>query len=197
MFFNIKRFFLFVFLFFTFAGCFENEEPGQRYPIEDYLPLKIGNWWEYVAVETNDTFLLEITKCDTFEGNLYYFISRENPLNGGFFFCFDGKIGYEPGILVISDDTGPDILLKEPIESGNKWSGDFFGFEDDTLIIEEIAPTTYVPAGSFENCIMVRWKNTDIPHLAYSVYGWDFAPGVGIIRWVRIEKEDEDFRDES
>jgi hypothetical protein len=187
--------FLFCPLFTIFTGCFKDNNPAQIYPIEDYLPLKVGNWWKYVEVTTGDTIIREITKCDTFEGNLYYHVSREDSSYGGFFFCFDGQIGWEPGVQIISDDTGPDILLKEPIESGARWSADVFPFDDDTLIIAEIKSQTSVPSGVFENCVMVRWEDTPDVYFCCSAYGWDFAPDVGIIRWVRISKED--FENES
>jgi hypothetical protein len=179
-FFTVKKLFCACFwILFIFTGCIEDNSSGQAYPVEDYFPMEVGNWWKYAEMETGDTLVRRITGCDTFEGQQYYEIFEGGSIEG-LLSCYDGRIGWIDAAQPIVDSSDWEILLKEPIEAGEEWAN---GYGNSSVVIKNINAKMSIPAGVFDSCVTVRWKSSD---LSLNTLGWDFAPGVGIVRWVKL-----------
>lgn len=147
--------------------------------ISDYIPMKVGYIWEYEG-EGNE-YASYTSKIEFAENNRY----QEAQDNGGtvmanIYEVRDDSIihvyqmgeNYEHKNLLKEKDNLEDIVLKLPIQVGNKWVG-----EENSYEIIDTKATITVPYGTFNDSVVVKrtYKDGSESYLHY-------AKGVGLLQ---------------
>jgi hypothetical protein len=161
----------------------------------DYFPLNEGWSWEYIQTDLKKDIQTKIiiTTLATRELQgtkvIPRKIEREDISHGSIvsskkiifvflikssehveIFANQGLTDIEPKI-----SEKPTILLKFPIKSGNTWKND-----NQDASIESINEEITVPAGTFKDCIKVKFTHESA--LRIENIAW-YAPGVGLIKY--------------
>jgi hypothetical protein len=138
-------------------------EPPPPSPVATYFPLAVGNAWTYETrfgqrVETNTVSIVSA------EGGVFT-DSRNNR-------------------LVLDDEGLRDerrYLLRAPLAVGTTWKSIVDVGKTETYEIADTHATVTVPAGTFEDVILVRGRSRVDAGTELSVE-WAYAPGVGLVR---------------
>jgi len=129
----------------------------------DYHPLAVGNSWTYVGKMKGQPVAKTVSLTGMKDG---FFVDSEN---GGL------KVDAEG----LRDEKR--YLLKEPLERGKTWSSIVSVSSTEHYEIADTGFTTTVPAGTFNDCVLVRATNrADQNHSLKAE--WTYAPDVGIVR---------------
>ena len=175
----------------------------------DYLPLTVGNYW----VSRCDsgipaTFSRVIDGTDTILGEEYFRI-RDNRTEDDSLCCDSawmwlredtsgvvwGAYGDSP--LLDSVQIFDPPILRMPnaaIDSGYTWEYDLPGLGHYKHVTESISENVTVPAGTFNDCIMVSHLLTSVPgETLQRSYGY-FAQYVGVVLHKGWEAWSGDFR---
>jgi len=139
------------------------EEPKLR--AADYQPLAIGNQWTYAGKVGGQPVEKTITITEKRDG----------------FFADDAG-----GMLRMDAEGLRDemrYLLRDPLESGNKWKSIVSVSSTEQYEIVDVGFTTAVKAGVFNDCVLVRGSNRIDAERALRT-DWTYAPQVGIVRIV-------------
>lgn len=147
--------------------------------ISAYMPMKVGYIWEYEG-EGNE-YASYTAKIEFTENNRY----QEAKDNGGTVMANIYEVtkdsivhvyqmgeSYEHKNLLKEKDNLEDIILKLPIEVGNKWVG-----EENSYEIIDTKATITVPYGTFNDCLVVKRTYKDGSE-NYSHY----KEGVGLLQ---------------
>jgi hypothetical protein len=150
---------LFIFLF---IACPSKEE--------DYVPLKIGNWWEFQ--KGSDTLKLEVLSTETHTSgkevfsvcnNLWtytdtcYLLEENDKL-----FCYETL-----------NDTIPMVLLELPLEQDKSWEV-MKSIIARVITKEELS----LPAGKFSDCCKIQIFYDTTPQ---DEYYW-YVSNVGLVK---------------
>jgi hypothetical protein len=183
---------------------------------ESYYPLKEGMNWEYQFLLTsmlsniggqkmivtnfapremkNETVTPQ--KVDVLGQSSFVYIGKDN--NGVFEFAKQLPNAFEPGI-----NKSPQYILKNPINVGISWVVEYetvllnrnFSIPLNTTI-ENIDEIVTIPAGTFKNCVRVKYTGRVDRNLGpfkgkarinVESHSW-YAPGVGMIKSIIEEK---------
>lgn len=183
-------------------GCGDDStgpgEPGE----DDWLPLAVGNSWNYstegLMVSEGDSTDIE----GVFEREITCKVSHQqgfdvwelesmlemtfHPREGSSYTVTDTSYSYvylDDTELRLYEDTITteyQLMLMLPLEVGDTW----YPFPDDTTVVREvmsISASVTVPAGSFTGCSHVRDTDSTAPESESAIY---FARGVGSLREV-------------
>ena len=136
--------------------------PAPEMPKEEdislYYPLGEGYEWEYEGVgneyasytkkvthSNNNRFQAMIDNGGTRSANIYE-ITDDSVVNT----YMEGEV-YDDKNVLDKENNLNVILIKLPIEVGNKWES-----EENSYEIVDINALVTVPAGTFDNCISVK-----------------------------------------
>jgi hypothetical protein len=132
--------------------------PTEEVDISDYMPMKVGYTWEYEG-EGNE-YASYTSKIEFAENNRF----QEAQDNGGtlmanIYEVRDDSIvhvyqmgeNYEHKNLLKEKDNLNDVILKLPLQAGNKWIG-----EENSYEIIDTKATITVPYGTFTDCVVVK-----------------------------------------
>lgn len=172
---------IFVFLLITATaiGCTakQSETPAQPItPVEEkdiglYMPMKVGSIWEYEG-EGNE--YASYTLSVEYEEENRYQLTRDN---GGTVIADIYEVredsivhvylageSYDHTNLLKQQNNLEDIVLKLPIEVGNKWVS-----EENSYEIIDTKATLIVPYGTFNDCVVVRrtYKDGSEEYMSY------------------------------
>ncbi len=179
-------------LFFLIA--FIGQIGGAREPkTPDYYPLKEGWSWKYKVVYQRGgdkgPKLLEMTvvnlapeKIGQQKATPRKFIREELEHTVYFIHQKDGVWGVgakEKGKEAPKIYEPPFAVLKYPLEVGNSWQIEGKGI---MVAITKKGETTTVPAGTFQNCLVV--ESTSTSKVLVEDVTW-YAPGVGPVKQIR------------
>jgi len=173
---------------------------------ESYLPLQAGMVWEFqhkvldlktqkqvdAAKSIKKNFPpmeLKVTKVtpqefsfyhpkDTLKHEIKYFITKES--SGFLVFARQSKENKEPKII-----DSKFYVLKFPLDKGSTWKQNLKDLTVDN-IIEGTDSTVQVPAGTFNNCLLLKklyFEKGDAKKPVQESLFW-FAPGVGNVKVV-------------
>jgi len=160
-------------------ACGTAEEEGEPVgTIDDYYPLQVGSEWNYVNPNlATDAYTRKITWSYKIGETKYFEVN-----NGT-------KVYSSAGEFSVIYETGPEsILIKEPLVAGSQWqddydleecpkSGSICGSE-----IRQVLPQLSVPAGDFEQVLVVAWKAVSSTGKVATEFVYYIAPGVGVVR---------------
>lgn len=132
--------------------------PPQKDDVSLYYPLKVGSEWEYegegneyaaytqkVTYSKDNKYQVMIDNGGTRAANIYE-IKDDSIVNT----YMEGEVYDEKNVL--DNDANLDtVIIKLPIEVGNKWIS-----EENSYEIIDINASVTVPAGTFEDCIIVK-----------------------------------------
>jgi len=136
---------------------------GAAADVARYVPLAVGNRWTYQArlggrVERN------VVRIEERRGGFF----RDNQ-NGAL--AFDGE--------GVRDENR--YLILGPVVRGQTWESLLEGGVRERYEIVDTAATVRVPAGSFEQVLVVRATTPADPQRSLEVE-WAWAPDVGLVR---------------
>ena len=159
----------------------EDAEEGTEEPvgtIDAYYPLQVGSEWEYANPNlATDAYTRKITWSYK-SGGIKFF-----EVNNG------TKVYSSAGEFRVVYEAGPEsILLKEPLVAGARWQDDYdleecpksgstCGSE-----IRAVLPQLAVPAGDFEQVLMVAWQAVAGDGRVIDEFVYYIAPGAGVVR---------------
>lgn len=155
------------------------EPPKPTISIEDYLPLKLNNMWQYEG-EGNEyasyTLRVEFAKDNRYQ------LTRDN---GGALIADIYEIrndsivhvyqmGEVEGVKNLLNQVNnlEDVILKEPVEVGNKWTS-----QENTYEIVDTKASLTVPYGTFKDCTVIKRTYKD-----GSEEYMHFKEGVGMLQ---------------
>ena len=132
-------------------------------PVATYFPLAVGNGWTYETrfghrVEENTVSIVA-------EEDGVFVDSRGNRLR------LDGS--------GLRDDRR--YLLRAPLARGNAWKSIVDVGKTEEYEITATGATVTVPAGTFEDVVLVRGRSRVDAGTELEVE-WAYAPGVGLVR---------------
>ncbi|HHY77022.1 MAG TPA: hypothetical protein GX498_00760 [Clostridiales bacterium] len=196
-----KRIICFTFILmltvFLLTSCTqETEKPGTEEPQEQeekndigaYYPLAVGNQWEYEGI--GNEYALYTQKVVYSKDNKYQvMINNGGTITANIYVLSDDSLVrtyteaevYDEKNVLDEKENIEDIIIKGPIEVGTKWES-----QGNQHEITDVDATVTVPAGTFENCIVI--KETYKESGAFSNYY--YCKGVGL---VKSEYIDDDF----
>jgi hypothetical protein len=161
-------------------GCGAAEE-GTEEPvgtIDDYYPLQVGSEWEYVNPNlATDAYTRKITWSYKVDGIKYFEVN-----NGT-------KVYSSAGEFRVVYEAGPEsALIKEPLVVGARWQDDYdleecprSGSTCGSEIRAVLSQLT-VPAGEFEQVLVVAWQAVAGDGRVTSEFIYYIAPGAGVVR---------------
>lgn len=155
------------------VACAKNAtiaEPPPKYRAADYQPLAIGNQWTYAGKVMGQPVQKTITIVGVRDG---YFVDDAN-----------GRLRVDSTGL--RDDKR--YLLQDPIKRGHSWASIVSVASTERYEIVDTGFTVNTPAGSFDDCILVRGTNR-IDQRREMLNEWTFAPGVGIVRMATMVRD--------
>lgn len=141
--------------------------PAAEHSLAEYLPLAVGNRWTYQTSfqgQPQADLVVEIVKRrgDVFIDN------RPRPSH----LTIDGQ-----GIR----DGNRRYLLKAPLATGTRWMSVADVRTVEHYRILEVGRKVTVPAGNFDDCVVVRME-VRLNEKRAVQNDMTFAPGVGIVR---------------
>lgn len=132
--------------------------PTEEVDISTYMPMKLGYTWEYEG-EGNE-YASYTSKIEFGENNRF----QEAQDNGGtlmanIYEVKDDSIvhvyqmgeNYEHKNLLKEKNNLNDVILKLPLQAGNKWVS-----EENSYEIIDTKATITVPYGTFTDCVVVK-----------------------------------------
>jgi hypothetical protein len=155
------------------AACAKNAttaEPPPKFHAADYQPLAIGNQWTYAGKVMGQPVQKTITITGVQDG---YFVDDAN-----------GRLRVDASGL--RDDKR--YLLQDPVRLGHTWTAIVSVASTERYEIADAGFTVNTPAGSFQDCVLVRASNR-IDGRREMRSEWTFAPGVGIVRMATLLRE--------
>jgi len=145
-----------------------------------YYPLAVGNQWEYegigneyasytqkVVYSKDDKYQVMVDNGGTVSANIYV-LSDESLIR-----TYSEAEVYDDKNILDEKENMNNIMIKAPIEIGTKWES-----QGDQCEITDINATVTVPAGTFENCIVI--KETYNETGAFTNYY--YCKGVGLVK---------------
>lgn len=155
----------------TLAGCASTRSASQTSAVPAasgsavarYMPLAVGNHWTYV-VRTDRMNAIRTVRILERRGGFY----RDD--QGGAF-AFDGE--------GLRDERR--YLILAPLAEGHRWESLLEGGRRERYEIVETDGRVTVPAGTFEEVLVVRATSPQGDGTTLEVE-WSWAPGVGLIR---------------
>jgi len=186
----MKKLFLFLLVLF-FLSCSDNSTgPDNDLFANNYFPFN----GEYMWIRETENLLTTTIAIDTI------FSGKEYTLEGGIkgpgyewghypketfdacIICLNGELRWYTDLSRTLDTINYSVLLKEPIETGNKWPYDHdqYGFGNDSVVVIATGLTVEVPAGTYDDCIKIDIR--DKHDLEFDYYYLYFAPDIGIIK---------------
>lgn len=168
-------------------GTEEPQEQGEKVSVSDYYPLAVGNQWEYEGVGNEYAsytqkvlyskgykYQVMIDNGGTVSANIYVLNDESLVLIYSEAEVYDEKI--------VLDEVGnmEDIIIKAPLEVGTKWES-----QGNLCEITDTDATVTVPAGTFENCIVIKvtYKESG----AFS--NFYYSKGVGLVKSEYIDND--------
>lgn len=177
---------------------------GQAASPESYLPLQEGMVWEFRHTYVDLKNKEELTKAKSIKKNLapteakgvkvypqlFSFYQPENILkqetksfiakddHGFYVYARQGKDEKEPAVL---EETF--YILKYPLQKGTSWKQKAEGMLLHNSI-EDTKATVKVPAGTFQNCLLLKklaFQREGDKEPIHETLFW-FAPGVGNVK---------------
>lgn len=127
-----------------------------------YYPLAVGHKWTYERAVLGETGTFEIS-IDKRDGA-----------------AFVDSTGARLSLDAFGVRDDRRYLLKEPIEEGKGWNNTISASTFERYVITSTKATVTVPAGTFDDCVVVESKNR-IKDNAVLVNQMTFAKGVGMV----------------
>lgn len=180
-----------------------------------YLPLQPGTRWVYEGVEDGETERVEVEVTtdrrdvmgisaivvrdtvyedgelieDTYDwfaqdvdGNVWYLGEDSREFEDGEQVSTEGS--WEAGV----DGALPGIVMLADPEVGEAYRQEFYEDEaEDMAEVDEVAASATVPAGAFDDVVIIREWNPLEPDVVEDKY---YAPGVGAVLEVKVEGGD-------
>jgi len=168
-------------------GSEKPQEQGEKVSVADYYPLAVGNQWEYEGV--GNEYASYTQKVLYSKGNMYQvMIDNGGTISANIYVLNDesliriyseAEVYDEKNVL---DEAGnmEDIIIKAPLEVGTKWERQGNSYE-----ITGTDATVTVPAGTFDNCIVI--KATYKESGAFS--NFYYCKGVGLVKSEYIDND--------
>jgi len=172
------------------AGCLGAQAPKIPAPkapvppkapsLPDYFPAAVGSIWDFeghgneyasyvrtVVHRLGDKTQIEVNNGGTVTGEVYRITANEVRQ-----VYFTGEF-YTRESLLDAKENRQDVVLKAPLEPGQKWET-----SKTTKTIEQVGLEVTVPAGTFKQVVKVVSVQKDSSWRTYEYY----APGVGPIK---------------
>ena len=147
----------------TTGGAPAPEAPPPPSPVATYFPLAVGNRWSY---ETRFGSRVESNTVSIVAGEGGVFTDNRN---NRFFIDDQG----------LRDERR--YLLRAPLAKGTTWKSIVDVGKTESYEIAATDATVTVPAGTFEDVVLVRGRSRVDPGTELEVE-WAYAPGVGLVR---------------
>lgn len=136
-----------------------------------YMPMKVGYLWQYEG-EGNEyaSYTLRVE----YQENNRYQLTEDNggSVIADIYEVTDDSIvhvyrmgeSYEQKNLLKEEDNLEDILIKKPLQIGNKWVS-----EENSYEIIDTKATITVPYGTFDDCLVVKrtYKDGSESYMSY------------------------------
>lgn len=152
--------------------CASTQKPkATEWTAQDYWPLAVGNSWTY-RISHGGMKQEAAVK-----------ITSQNP-EGFFLDSQGGALKKHPAGIF----DGQRFLVRDPVEVGNKWIAVPSANSVERFEIVSKGFTATVPAGVFENCILVRCTNR-VNKDEVLVVESTYAPGIGMIQYASSYKK--------
>jgi len=153
--------------------------PTVEHNVSDYMPMLVGYTWEYEG-EGNE-YASYVLKVEYQESNRYQ-LSRDNggaviadiyeARKDSLVHVYQAGEGEDHPNLLKQPNNLEDILIKLPLQAGNKWTS-----EENSYEILDTKASITVPYGTFKDCIVVKrtYKDGGEDYMYYK-------DGVGLIQ---------------
>jgi hypothetical protein len=159
-----------------------NENPGTKTEVTvgSYLPLRIGNIWEYagtgneyasytqkVTYQKDNKYQVMVNNGGTITANRYEITGSSIVIT-----YREGEVYDNRNILDKPANT-ETIILKQPIKAGTTWKS-----EKSMYKITKTDSTVKVPAGTFDKCVEVEITGKGSNSRTYNYY----KEGIGLVK---------------
>ncbi|MDP2858512.1 MAG: hypothetical protein Q8P50_11120 [Bacillota bacterium] len=167
------------------AGCLGVQAPKPPAPkapaLSDYFPAVVGSVWDFeghgneyasyvrtVVHRSGEKTQIEVNNGGTVTGEVYRIAANEVRQ-----VYFMGEF-YTRESLLDAKENRQDVVLKAPLEPGQKWES-----SKTTKTIEQVGLEVTVPAGTFKQVVKVLSVQKKSNWRSYEYY----APDVGPIKY--------------
>ncbi|NLM42618.1 MAG: hypothetical protein GX201_01140 [Clostridiales bacterium] len=136
----------------------QQEQQENKVDIGTYYPLAVGNQWEYEGVgnefaeytqkviySKDNKYQVMIDNGGTITANIY--VLRDESLVR----TYSEAEVYDEKNVLDEESNMEDIIIKLPLKVGTKWES-----QGNQCEITDIDATVTVPAGTFDNCIVIK-----------------------------------------
>jgi hypothetical protein len=186
---KVNQFFLLVFLpVIIFQSCSEPTEPDSS--IFEFIPLDVGNKWEYVSAKYDSNGVIE------FQGTGGNLIVKDTVMNGITWYAYDYS---SPGNWNTNKSNGFWVFVKANYGyslNDTSWMvykypcqvGDTYGEFDYPIEVVSTNEKVTVPAGTFTTI-----------HYSYNIINYDnyllisndiyICPGIGVVKSMQIGRK--------
>ena len=174
-------------------------EPVPHLPTATYLPLGLMYQWEYTGTEVSPsgvgaaqapiTATLTVTRQAVVDGSVWHEVSvrgtdpREAPAFRYRRHDPQGLVEVQPALS--GGEWVVLRLLDASLTAGATWTDP--EYPERTFTIESVTEYVEVPAGSFENCVLVVETDPDDPR--HEELSW-YKAGFGMVKWQRYDRQD-------
>ena len=153
--------------------------PVAARPMQEYFPVVVGSAWQYQGV--NNEFA-QFTRRVTFQSGNRAQVEDASGTNTASVYeittsdirrVFVTPEFYENRSLLGEKSNTLEVIMRAPLRQGDTWQS-----SGNTYIVEAVAGTVTVPAGTYRDVVRIKksqtgskWTTTD-----------SYAPGVGLVR---------------
>lgn len=165
----------------TLMSACNNDDPERKQLSSDYLPLEVGNYWDFrgVGTKTNDIVLhREVTGVADLNGHEYYMVISKVPSNATIIDSAYYRIDDDGDVFIYRKSMEiEELKYKLRAGDGDSWSYTYIN--NDVMDVTLHLGPVDTSSKTVDNC-----KNYyfDVQQWADEEHTNSLAPGVGFIR---------------
>lgn len=170
------------------SGCQRQQEP-ESVTISSLFPLQEGNYWKYTGYGNE---FADMERKVLFRENDRVQLIESNPgttlaviievSNTEMTVVYSREEFYEETNILDQESIMQQVILKEPVEVGQSWEGDFA-----TYTIKSMTETVETEAGVFSDCVMIEISYPGGTGVSFSYY----KPGLGLVLQEYVDTEND------
>ncbi|MBD3180856.1 hypothetical protein GF312_01090 [Candidatus Poribacteria bacterium] len=164
-------------------GCSEDDEEIIEETLDvSYLPVVVGNWWEYAEADyPEDTVILSVTGTTNLKDGKNVFIIESERDRGYLSRAVNDMVLFHETL----DDLSGELIYRSILSVGTTWQNSLASVK---VASRDIVST---PSGIFEDCYRVDVKVVD-EHDYYSIW---LAKNVGPVKIAEIDPDDQEIEE--
>jgi len=182
------------------AACGDEDSTGPSGGSDDYLPLAVGNYWDYdmngtlVSSAGDTTYINGQFSRDMFgttdhqQGFQVYAVEQQTQIDAPDTTVIYADTVYvyetEEVVRVYQDTVTADytLYLQMPLDVGDSWTSDSL----ETMTVMSLTSTVETSLGTYSDCAHLQLTFADDPDRMENLY---LAPGVGLVKQTFYDEE--------